>query len=98
MSRISAILFDLGNVELLTVSNILLEIVGDLLISEELVGLLVELDLADDLVAGDIFGAAYVQATSPLPTPDPIPEPTTAILLGLGLAGLAGTRRRKASA
>ncbi len=95
---LEGILFDIGSPEVLTLTDVLLEIVGDLLISPEFANFLNEADFGDDLFAGDDFGVALVQATSPIPMPAPIPEPTTAILLGMGLVGLAGNRRRKAAA
>ena len=42
-----------------------------------------------------IAAIADLQQVRLNPTPDPVPEPTTMLLIGTGLAGLAGTQMRR---
>lgn len=85
---LEAILFDLGVTDLSAASE-LLAVLGDLLVSPEFAAILQAVDITDLDLTGTDVGNALVEGT--------VPEPTTALLLGIGLVALAGSRRRSAT-
>lgn len=83
---VEAILFDIGNPSSLTADETGLMITADLLVSSSFAQLLLDLGLAQDDLTGADVGDAMVAGVVPAPG---------AIAL-LGLAGLVGSRRRRA--